>query len=1015
MTRRLARSSVSQSFTPKPSSTRRNTKRKSRSQDAFALASASDPDNIKIRQHRLGESELDIVEPQQKRQRMLDDETDDENDEPASNARRLQQRNVRKGERGPGGFQEEDISSGSDGEGNHWRVGLGDEDDDESLDSDEAFGDSDEERFDGFSFRGSKNAQKQPKRFSARDMRFADRDDIDLNEAETPASNPDDEASDDSLGPEAVDLATALDQDDTDEALQSDEPDINTQISDRRAEGRSAPEDDWAGFSDSDMSDAAKDNTFDSDEDDEENISSFTDEEDNVAQPSRSLSDIATSFANPHVGDSRVSPSVEKEDEAIRERMMVIQKLFDEGLIDELPKRRLNDLKTRIQGPPSQREANKFNRIAAYKNAKEALDQWQDTVKHTRRAEHLHFPLVDPEEQHPQGAHKLLPATTSQPQNELETTIEDILQQSGLAASGKKADNHDNEKDGDDLPESDKRSRRNERARLMELRKARELIFREEQRAKRIKKIKSKAYRRIHRKERDRNDYAERQERQRLVNQGMLSEDEDERSRHDRRRAEERMGSRHKNSRWAKSVKATGRTGWDDDAKDAMNELNARDQDLRMRLPPIEDDDSGRSISNIDSDAEDAEFQLRDQVDATLDARTAQPGQDTRSRLASLKFMQRANENQRRQNDEDARRLRRELAGDGNDSGSEESDVNMGRRVFGPSQTPASPPQKPAIARNEFEEPESSDSDDVTVNVNGRVRDEVKNAENDETRRISETIQGQDETSNKQSQPRQRLSKPNKVAAHVPHIKDAQSNSSIIELPTNRTKATSHGAQNSTTTPPSLHQSPTPNDSRNSQMATQSSAPLTAESTTQPSTHPDDSNNNDDDDDAQVETAHSLHPSHIDQASLIAEAFGIDPSVDQAFSKEKQAAESDEEDTFESTFLPGWGSWTGAGIASKPADQSRKFLKKTESGVEKSKRKDRNKKNVIISEKGVRKNKKYLADSLPHPFEGKEQYERSLRLPMGPEWNTKEALQSFVKPRVMVKQGIVKPMRKPLV
>jgi U3 small nucleolar RNA-associated protein 14 len=59
-------------------------------------------------------------------------------------------------------------------------------------------------------------------------------------------------------------------------------------------------------------------------------------------------------------------------------------------------------------------------------------------------------------------------------------------------------------------------------------------------------------------------------------------------------------------------------------------------------------------------------------------------------------------------------------------------------------------------------------------------------------------------------------------------------------------------------------------------------------------------------------------------------------------------------------------------------------------------------------------NGKYLASSLPHPFETKQQYEKSLRLPLGPEWTTKETFQDATKPRILLKQGIITPMSKPL-
>ena len=48
-------------------------------------------------------------------------------------------------------------------------------------------------------------------------------------------------------------------------------------------------------------------------------------------------------------------------------------------------------------------------------------------------------------------------------------------------------------------------------------------------------------------------------------------------------------------------------------------------------------------------------------------------------------------------------------------------------------------------------------------------------------------------------------------------------------------------------------------------------------------------------------------------------------------------------------------------------------------------------------------------------FESAQQYERSLRLPLGPEWTTKKSYQDATKPRVLMRQGVIRPMERPLV
>ena len=50
---------------------------------------------------------------------------------------------------------------------------------------------------------------------------------------------------------------------------------------------------------------------------------------------------------------------------------------------------------------------------------------------------------------------------------------------------------------------------------------------------------------------------------------------------------------------------------------------------------------------------------------------------------------------------------------------------------------------------------------------------------------------------------------------------------------------------------------------------------------------------------------------------------------------------------------------------------------------------------------------RYLATKVPYPFETREQYEASLRAPIGREWNTQEVYQKMIKPRVITKMGTI--------
>ncbi|KAL9117531.1 MAG: hypothetical protein Q9187_005931 [Circinaria calcarea] len=146
---------------------------------------------------------------------------------------------------------------------------------------------------------------------------------------------------------------------------------------------------------------------------------------------------------------------------------------------------------------------------------------------------------------------------------------------------------------------------------------------------------------------------------------------------------------------------------------------------------------------------------------------------------------------------------------------------------------------------------------------------------------------------------------------------------------------------------------------------------------------------------------------------LIRQAFAGDEVV-ASFEQEKQDTIRDEDETMIDNTLPGWGAWTGTGISKREEKRNKgKVMVKIE-GIKKEKRVDRGLEKVIINEKRVKKNAKYLAPTLPHPFETRQQYERSLRLPVGPEWTTKETFQAATKPRVLMKEGIIAPMEKPL-
>jgi len=992
---RVSRSSLPSS-TPKsaPKATRKAIrKRDKRSLNAFAIAQETDPERLKIRRNRLGEVEKD-EQPQRKRQRMADDDDDDEDDDEeieAPQSRRKQQKS---------GFDELDMSAGSDSEGNEWRMGVVDDDDDEEIDSDEAFGESDEERFEGWTFRASSKGPRAKKGGAPKKDVNLDEDDEDMN---------DEEEEDDDLGEDAIDLAAALDQYEEMESADEADYDNDQKAKPARKKRKAQHSEDEQDEQDEDDSDSAPS------EDDGEISDNFpdfdNDSDDNNAEKVKQLHSVVASLPQ---DDPINEPSTQADSSTTAARMLAALKGMsgvDPTLTRSLKTLSRNTETSRgssskaatnnglLKAPLPKRQQDRIDRAAAYDKAKETLNRWIDTVKHNRRAEHLTFPLIDPLAQEAQGTSKLLPLESSSlPRSELENTIANILQASGLGGMSTKAE--EAQLLGFEELKSNKLPLEEVLARRAELRKARDLMFREEARSKRVKKIKSKAYRRIHRKEAQR---TAQKERDLLTAAGVeMSEDEDEVA--DRKRAEARMGARHKESKWAKSMKETGRAGWDGDARDAMTVAARKNEEVMMRKEGrrIRDSDASSEDESEDDDGddndEDGEFTLRSQLDKLDDDDAGVEAQVPKSGISQLAFMQRADAARKKQNEEDILRMKRELAGEESDDEEmlQPTETSIGRRIFGPSQTTETP--KPVI-RNELEEGRSDSEDEDGQNIDSSAAiEEFPNARSEEKT-----------TARSQSRPtkakgRGQLQGPATKAK--PHVSIRSAPPTLPEDGEDQEEATLN-----------LQQSSNPQS-----IPSQSTAPGNTDGWTVVH-HNDSDNDNDNTSDVEVlqskrQTSRSPSPTNFE---LVQAAFGTaDDSTHFASEKASLAANEDTKTT--STALPGWGSWAGTGLSKGERHHASKslsnpsFIKKTSDGVAADRRRDKKLKDVIISERRNKKGAKYLAPTLPHQFENRAQYERSLRLPIGPEWTTKETFQQVTKPRVLLKKGVVvQPMRRPMV
>ncbi|KAF4831493.1 hypotheticall protein [Colletotrichum tropicale] len=851
--------------------------------DAFTIASEQFPTKQK-KTPRF--REIDAQPDTGKKHRRAEEEDDDEDEDDED-----EEQPRRKKAKASGGGEGDDSEYGSDSEGNEWHYGVN-EDEDSELDSDEAFGDSDEEDFQGYSFRGSKTAKNE-------------NDDSE-----------EDEDDDESLGEDAIDLAQALDEYESDESME-----------------------DQGSGSEGSESDSDADSPPSSDSDDEE------DEEEVDPSKLGALQKFITSYGGE---DEDAAPTKQKQKISFKDLGLAgvkdAQMRKSVKLMAKEEKETRPGAGKKLEVPLARRQQDKLQRAAAYETANETLGRWQETVKHNRRAEHLVFPLPQNAADEGLDNRELQALTAKNSSNELEQTIMSIMQQSGLAMNKQEENRMRKEAEEEGLSKEALKDLVNQR------RREREIASRETKKAARIKKIKSKAYHRVHRKEKEREEMKLHEA---MAENGEI-DSEAEREAADRRRALERVGARHRDSKWAKLGASNKRAVWDDDYRAGLHDMARREEELRQR----KEGRAGHSESDDESEEEEDDEGSDDEDDVVREKRKLlkqlkrienEEDDSPASNLMKMKFMQKAEAMQKKANDELIAQIRRDI--DSNGEASDEEEVTeVGRKKFGGAAKPAI--SAPALSKSKKSKKaagaDADDDDDVPDNS-------AVNAGYSITAEPSTT------SSAWSSGPRKKSSS----KAHQPRVLDldnSQAMTAAAPKPKSRSKAA------------------------------------------------DDSDEEEDVDSDEGEDVHL--PLAIRDIAQMDKAFaGDDVVVD--FAREKAEVEAEDDDKIVDNTLPGWGGWVGEGVSQREKKrQQGRFVTKVE-GVKKADRKDAKLDRVIISEKRVKKNDKYLATQLPHMYESKAQYERSLRMPLGPEWVTKESFQEATKPRILKKQGIIAPMSRP--
>jgi U3 small nucleolar RNA-associated protein 14 len=895
---RQAHGGLPSAKTSKPRA-KNNAKSKKRSLNAYAIAAQENPEKVKIRQHRLGESE-----GRQKRQR--DDEDSDEEEDNGS-AKKARKSNAKRRD-------DSDVDEGSDSDGNEWRLGEAGSDDSD-LDSDEAFGESDEERFEGYTFAGStkksKPAQK-PKGAGKGASVFEEQDD----------SGADSGSDDESLGEDAIDLATMLDQmdEESDEGNgpRPDGEESGSESNDESAERESDDEDDTSVSDYTDENDPEKLSVL-------QNLitnlplsSKSQDKANSVVDVSNTPSDFGIIPKTKLTLDDLALPSIN--DAHIKKSLKL---LATEAKADTKSK----GISGKLEVPLAKRQQDRLDRTAAYDKTKETLSRWTDTVAHNRRAEHLIFPLPDHDVASSNSNTRLQTTTTAKPFTELEATIQSILEESGLAPTDGK-NSEEKLMEFEEL-EAAKMSVEEVKARRAQLRMARELLFREEARSRRIKKIKSKSYRRVHRKQREKE---ERQNAQAMLEAGV-EPSEDEQDLRDRRRAEERMGAKHRDSRWAKATKQLGRAAWDEDARDDIIDMARREEELRRRVEGrVTKDDDASDFESSDDDSEDSDDEeggdgrLFKKLERVRDSQLSASGPG--SKLANMKFMLKADAARKQENDATVEQIRRELAGESStDEEEDESEDIAGRRMYGPGGKKAEASSRRAGLR-EFEEPLGSDAEDDVKIFTSREDQPVASTKGNRPSQANGGRHRLDAATATASMPTSEGS----AWSRVESKSDAKKVSDARRRKQKMNSAEEVGELDASNIMIAVR-----GDTRKKKPTGQGKAQVL------------DAGDWDSDDDDS-----GALPFTIKDQELVKRAFA-GAEVDVEFEEEKRQTIQDEDEKVIDNTIPGWGSWVGDGLSKKEKRQNAgRFLTKA-AGIKEQDRKDAKLDRVIINEKRVKK------------------------------------------------------------
>jgi len=635
--------------------------------------------------------------------------------------------------------------------------------------------------------------------------------------------------------------------------------------------------------------------------------------------------------------------------------------------------------------PMVKRMKDKLERSAAREKTVKDVSLYQPFVKKMRESEHLEFAPSNKDSLTPSALSATFSATT-----ELEKDVASILEQT------KMTEQHQMqlEEGQETVSVEELKSRR------AELSKMRSLMFHHEAKLKRASKIKSKAYRKLKKLEKEKQTAAVMEQMRELDPEAWR----EEQLKAEAQRAKERATLRHKNTGgWARQMLKL--QDKDPSTRKAIMEQLQQHEKLTQR---IAGDESSDEFSGSDEDGvREAAVRRLEDLEQQDDAPTG---------LLAMKFMQKAMSESNNKANLTISRVRRALR-DGEDIDDDfeedEQETQLGRMSFDGDvkKKNVNVPNVLNLANGH-----AARENTTVLNVNRKSAAEESASQSGES--ASQSVESESEQSESQSEEEIEVEGDvnpwlQSVDAHQKSLKAHASSSKQDKALTKLEKARKEGKRKDKGR---VH------EDDNVQLVTAATTAMTRAKSSNLSAKPSSKratanhdNSSSDDDSQHDEMVHVKDLSKISQKELLELAFADDDVLVKEFELEKQSTIVQDVPKVDDGFLPGWGTWSGAGIKArkeKQRQEAQAALLEQSIVAAANQRQDAKLQHVIINDKKQKKSVKLMSAVVPYPFETREQYEASMKMPIGPEWNTANVFTNRIKARVHTKQGhVIKPMK----